>query len=99
MFLDNMKSLLTPRLIVAHPCEEGTFSVHTDAGTIGIGSVLFQEPGAVEKVIGYYSTTLPKTLVCNKNRTHSILRILRNIRFSCFLTCIYCSELSRSIVL
>ena len=57
---DQLKVALTSSPILAHPTENGTFYLDTDASYYGIGAVLSQEQDGAERVIGYYSKTLHK---------------------------------------
>ena len=57
---ETLKSHLQEAPILAYPEPEGDFILDTDASGVGIGAVLSQVQGGVERVIAYASRTLSK---------------------------------------
>ena len=58
---DQLKELLTFSPVLAYPKQEGLFILDTDASNHGIGAVLSQEQGGVERPMAYSSRTLSKS--------------------------------------
>ena len=56
--LDEMITVLQSPEVIAYPDFESPFFVTTDASNSGLGAVLYQKQGGIDKVIGYASRTL-----------------------------------------
>ena len=56
--LDQLIKQLTSPPIMAYPCFNDPFVLHTDASKVGLGAVLYQKQDGVLKVIAYGSCTL-----------------------------------------
>ena len=52
---NDLKTALTTAPILGYPCEEGQYTLDTDASNQAIGAVLSQEQQGQEKVIAYFS--------------------------------------------
>ena len=57
---NELKEKLTTAPVLGLPQDEGTFYLDTDASDFGLGSVLSQEQGGVERVIAYASKSLSR---------------------------------------
>lgn len=56
-----LKKKLTTAPVLAYPSRVGKFILDTDASDFGVGAVLSQEQGGLERVIAYFSRTLSKS--------------------------------------
>ena len=56
--LDHLVDMVTSAPILAYPDYTQRFFVHTDASSVGLGAILYQEKGGVVRVLGYGSRTL-----------------------------------------
>ena len=59
--MNELKSRLVSKPILALPMSEGRYILDTDASDYGLGAVLSQEQDGIEQVIAYASRTLNKT--------------------------------------
>ena len=55
------KVMQNPAMILAFADFTKQFKLHTDTSTIGLGTILYQEQGGKDWVIGYASRTLPRS--------------------------------------
>ena len=61
--MDKLIDAVTSPPILAFPNFELPFFVHTDASGLGLGCILYQKQGGVNRVIAYESRTLAKSEV------------------------------------
>ena len=61
---DTLKVMCTSTLVLAFTDFTKPFKLHMDASTIGLGTVLYQEQGRKDQVIGYASRVLSKSKFC-----------------------------------
>ena len=56
-----LKEICTPTLILAYTDFSKTFKLHTDACTLGLGAILYQNQDGDDHIIGYGSRSLSRT--------------------------------------
>ena len=61
MAFDNLKGSFTSARVLAYPTREGNFLLDTDASEHGIGAVLSQFQGGMERPIAFATRTLSKS--------------------------------------